>query len=101
MQLSPHIFKFKLGDCLPAESWMPWRNLFIFSACLLDKKNPQNHDYGNSGRKKIVVTKIMMLKMMTIATMMRKMGLRIREGGLAPGGEGNGCHKKSHHCHTP
>ena len=48
-----------------------------------------------------LVTKIMMLKMMTIETMMRKMGLMMRGGGLAPGVEDNGCRKKSHHCHTP
>ena len=28
---------------------MPWRDVFILSTCRLDKKNPQNHDHGNSG----------------------------------------------------
>ena len=51
--------------------------------------------------KKMVVMKIMMSKMIMMTIMMRTMGLRIRGGGLAPGGEDNGCHKKSHHCHTP
>ena len=51
--------------------------------------------------KKMVVMKIMMSKMIMMTIMMRMVGLRIRGGGLAPGGEDNGCHKKSHHCHTP
>ena len=28
---------------------MPWRDVFFLSTCRLVKRNPQNHDYGNSG----------------------------------------------------